>query len=147
MRKKKEYPRKRKRFIRKVIFLTTLISVFVVVIAGIVFYFMVVKSAKHPTTHPLPKMQVTQSITQDKGYTELQQGLQKDQIAYSTITKGSNSYIVILQDGGKVTFSSQKDIMSQIASLQYILSHLTMEGRQFSELDLRFDQPVIKLKP
>ena len=73
--------------------------------------------------------------------------LNKKQIAFTSIKKQDDSYIVTLQDNSKVTFSSQKDIMTQIASLQYILSHLTMEGRQFSSLDLRFDQPVIVLLP
>jgi cell division septal protein FtsQ len=147
MRKKKEYPRKRKRFVKKIIFLTTLVSIVVIFAAGTAFYFFFIKSKKPSSFSSMQAVHAAHTTTEDKTYSELQTDLQKEQIAYTTITKGNNEYIVTLQDGGKVTFSSQKDIMSQIASLQYILSHLTMvEGKQFASLDLRFDQPVIVVK-
>jgi len=146
MKKKKEFPRKRKRFVKKIVFLILILIIVIAVAGSVSFYYFEAKMQKlYPivskTAHPI------QSNQQDKTYTELQNGLNKDQIAYTSINSGSDSYVVMLEDGGKVTFSSQKDIMIQIASLQYILSHLTMEGRQFSTLDLRFDQPVIVLKP
>lgn len=146
MRKKRELPRKRKRFIKRIIFFV-LVLVLVILLAGAIsFYYFEAKMQKlYPATakvvHPM------QSEQTDKTYHELQNGLNKYQITYTSLTKGNDSYTITLQEGGKVTFSSQKDIMTQIASLQYILSHLTMEGRQFSTLDLRFDQPVIVLKP
>jgi len=147
MRKKKEYPRKRKRFVKKIIFLTTLVSMVVIVAAGIALYFFFMKFEKPSSINSALTARAAQIETEDKTYNELQTDLQKDQIAYTSISKGNDSYIVTLQNGGKVTFSSQKDIMSQIASLQYILSHLTMvEGKQFASLDLRFDQPVIVIK-
>jgi len=146
MRKKQEFPRKRKRFVKKIVFLSLVLIILIIIAGGIAFYYFEAKMQKfYPAVSKITHiMQTNQS---DATYTELQNGLNKDQIAYTSIQNANDSYIVTLQEGGKVTFSSQKDIMIQIASLQYILSHLTMEGRQFSTLDLRFDQPVIVLKP
>lgn len=146
MRKKKELPRKRKRVVKKFIFFSAVLFTTLLVSAGGSYYYFVVRTQKPPTVLGQQTMHPVQSEVTDKTYKELQEGLAKDQITYSSLTKGNDSYICTLQNGGKVTFSSQKDIMTQIASLQYILSHLTMEGRQFSSLDLRFDQPVIVIK-
>jgi hypothetical protein len=147
MKKKKELPRKRKRFVKRIIFFTSFVLFMLLLTAGLLYYFYIFKN---PKFHPVVSEQIVhaaQPTISEKEYGELQVGLQKEQIEYSSIKNGNNSFVVTLQEGGTVTFSSQKDIMTQIASLQYILSHLTMEGRQFSTLDLRFDQPVIVLKP
>jgi cell division septal protein FtsQ len=146
MRKKKELPRRRRRFVKRIIFFLLVLLIVILIAGGISFYFFEVKMQKlYPATATVTRTVTTNQP--DKTYIALQAGLNKDQIEYTTITKGNGSYIVVLKNGGKVTFSAQKDIMTQIASLQYILSHLTMEGRQFSTLDLRFDQPVIVLVP
>jgi hypothetical protein len=118
-----------------------------VVFAGTAYYLLFIKYKKPLYISPMPATYATQKNMSEETYTKLQEGLRKDTIAYTSIKQGNNSFIVTLQSGGTVTFSTQKDIMTQIASLQYILSHLTMEGRQFSTLDLRFKQPVIVLKP
>ena len=147
MKKKKELPRKRKRFFKRIIFFSSLILLVIIIIAGYVYYryFYVVEKAK--VTQPVVLVQIQQQDQSDKTEQELEDGLNKKQIAFTSIKEQDDSYIVTLQDNSKVTFSPQKDIMTQIASLQYILSHLTMEGRQFSSLNLRFDQPVIVLLP
>ncbi|HWY79505.1 MAG TPA: hypothetical protein VNW29_04045 [Candidatus Sulfotelmatobacter sp.] len=147
MRKKKEYPRKRKRFIKQIILLFIVLLIFVIVISSIAYYLFAIKFKKPLYVSPLPiEMHYTQVDPGVKLVELLKKGLKKDQIEYTAISRENGSFIVTLQNGEKVTFSSQKDIMSQIASLQYILSHLTMEGRQFSSLDLRFDKPVIMIK-
>jgi cell division septal protein FtsQ len=147
MKKKKELPRKRKRFVKRVIFFTSFVLIILLIVAGFLYYFLIFKNMKFNSVVPQQLVHSAQPTISEKNYNELVAGLQKDQIQYSAIHKGNNSFIVTLQEGGKVTFSSQKDIMTQIASLQYILSHLTMDGREFSTLDLRFDKPVIVLKP
>lgn len=146
MKKKKDYPRKRKRFIKKIIFLCIFLFTFVVVAGGVAYYIFIIKLQKPLYISPLPQVQSVQAAQNDIIGEELQKDFKKAQISYTTMTRGNDSYVVTLSDGGKVTFSTQKDIMTQIASLQYILSHLTMEGRQFSSLDLRFEQPVIVIK-
>lgn len=68
-------------------------------------------------------------------------------IAYSQIVSSSDStYLIYLKHGEEVFLSSKKDIKTQISSLQFILSRLTMEGKSILRLDLRFDKPVITLK-
>ncbi len=147
MRKKKEFPRKRRRYVKKIILLCVFLLIFLIFLIGAAFYFVVVKLQKPLYISPLAQIQYVQEDQNGKIYAALQEGLKKGQIDYISIDMADDSYVVTLSQGGKVTFSSQKDIMTQIASLQYILSHLTMEGRQFSKLDLRFDKPVMVLKP
>lgn len=56
------------------------------------------------------------------------------------------SYKVVLSEGEEVYLSSKKSLAEQISSLQRILSRLTIEGKHFVRLDVRFDKPVITLK-
>jgi hypothetical protein len=88
------------------------------------------------------------SFTQDSGnddkyLAELEKNLQDKRISYSAINKLSNSTLIKLTNSGEVIISSQKDLSTQISSLQYLLARLTMEGKDFTRLDLRFDKPVI----
>jgi hypothetical protein len=147
MKRKKELPRKRRRFIRRVVFYSSILFALAIVCIGFAFYSLWSKFEKPLFVSPLPSTQVAQADQGEEVVQQIEANLQKKQINYTSVSRQDDAYIITLQDNSKVTFSSQKDIMSQIASLQYILSHLTMEGRQFSSLDLRFDQPVIVLKP
>lgn len=89
------------------------------------------------------------NIDQDDDFkirTELEKTLQDKKILYTGIYRSKEGfYIIKLQEGGEAWISPQKDIDTQISSLQFILSRLTMEGKQFSRLDLRFEKPVIIL--
>ncbi len=148
MKKKQELPRKRRRHIKRVLFYSSFFFAIGIVLLGIGFYSLLAKLEKPLFVSPLPTTQIAQAA--DQGELEVGQienGLRKKQIVFQSVEKQSDSYVITLADDSKVTFSAQKDIMAQIASLQYILSHLTMEGRQFSSLDLRFAQPVIVIKP
>jgi cell division septal protein FtsQ len=49
-----------------------------------------------------------------------------------------------LKDNVRVVMSSEKEIDSQLDSLQLILRRAKIEGEQIKEIDLRFDKPVIK---
>lgn len=70
--------------------------------------------------------------------------LEKSNIKFSTVTASSDgSFIVVLNAGGEVIFSSKKDIRSQISSLQLMLARLTIEGKRLKILDFRFDNPVV----
>jgi cell division septal protein FtsQ len=147
MRKKKELPRKRKRFVKKIIFFSSAGLLVIIMLAGYAYYQLVYRFEKAKIPPPIFVAKISQPDQSDVLEQELANDLNNKQISYTNIKNQDGEYIVTLQDNSKVTFSSQKDIMAQIASLQYILSHLTMEGRQFSSLDLRFDQPVIVLIP
>lgn len=75
---------------------------------------------------------------------KLEEILLRENIPFSTINVASDSsFIVYLRDGGEVSISQKKNLESQISSLQVILSRLTIEGKKFKSLDLRFDKPVI----
>jgi hypothetical protein len=82
------------------------------------------------------------SSTEDRINT-IKKLLSDKQISFSSITNANGAYTVTLPDGSQVLFSGSKDLQLQISSLQYITSRLTMEGRQFKKLDLRFDKPVM----
>ncbi|SRR5258708_33863332 len=146
MKKKKELPRKRRRYLKKIIFFSSFFLTIGIVLLLVGFYVVLVKLEKPLYISPLPITPLVQADQGDHLQMQLEDGLRKKHIEYVSIVKENDSYVVTLQDNSKVTFSTQKDIMTQIASLQYILSDLTMEGRAFSTLDLRFDQPVIVIK-
>lgn len=69
--------------------------------------------------------------------------LREKKVAYESIKMTNTSYIIKLKKGPEVYFSKSKNLEKQISSLQYILTRLTMEGKQFRKLDLQFDKPVI----
>ena len=70
--------------------------------------------------------------------------LQRQHVTYTRIdTSGQNTYSIQLPDGGVVFVTKNKDITVQIASLQVIYNRLTMEGKRFKKLDVRFSKPVI----
>lgn len=69
--------------------------------------------------------------------------LHKKNINFLTISENEQGYAVALENNSVVLINPEKNIVQQIASLQVILGRLTMEGKQFHKLDLRFDKPVI----
>ncbi|MBI1982442.1 MAG: hypothetical protein HYY87_04140 [Candidatus Levybacteria bacterium] len=71
--------------------------------------------------------------------------LKKNNISFSEIKSSTDSSILVrLATGGDVLFSSTKSLSEQVSSLQPILFRLTIEGKRFKNLDLRFDKPVIR---
>jgi hypothetical protein len=77
----------------------------------------------------------------------LEKLLKEQKISYTKISKAPDeTYIITLNDDEEALVTFKKDIHQQISSLQFILSRLTMEGKQFTRLDLRFDKPVIVAK-
>lgn len=70
--------------------------------------------------------------------------LRESKISFSKIEKATDSsYLVFIREAGVVNISSSKNLKQQVSSLQLILSRLTIEGKRFKRLDLRFDKPVI----
>ena len=70
--------------------------------------------------------------------------LSKANIPFASISVASDSsFLIFLKDGSEVNLSDKKNIQKQISSLQLILSRLTIEGKRFKRLDLRFDKPII----
>ena len=88
-----------------------------------------------------------QSFLQTKSTDILAMQLSKNNIAYSTLGESTDaSYIATLKNGEEIVFSPKKDLTAQVSSLQYILTRLTIEGKEFKLLDFRFDKPVIVFK-
>lgn len=78
---------------------------------------------------------------------KLKSELKKKNIPFSTVSVASDSaYIVRQPQGEEILLSSKKDLDVQVSSLHLILSRLTIEGKDFKRLDLRYDKPVIVFK-
>lgn len=78
---------------------------------------------------------------------QLQSLLERNNFAFESINYFSDSaFLVKLKSGEEIIVSSNKSIKTQISSLQLIQTRLTIDGKSFSRLDLRFEKPVIVLK-
>jgi hypothetical protein len=75
---------------------------------------------------------------------ELQGLLHTHGIAYTAISRSDDDYVISLSPKQQVVITRKKSLSTQISSLQIILPRLTMEGRNFTKVDLRFDKPVIE---
>ena len=69
--------------------------------------------------------------------------LKEGNIMFSKVTLSGLVYLIDIPNNGQVSLSSQKDMASQISSLQRILRQLTIEGKQFKSIDFRFNEPII----
>lgn len=78
---------------------------------------------------------------------EIRTTLTKANIAFETIyTASQSAYVVRQKEGAEIILTSSKDIKLQVATLQLILSKLTIEGKSLSRVDLRFDKPIVVFK-
>lgn len=68
---------------------------------------------------------------------------EKYHLSCSNISLHGNAIVLYVNTTQKVILSVQKDLPAQIDSLQLTISHLTIEGKQFKQLDFRFDKPVL----
>lgn len=69
--------------------------------------------------------------------------LKENKILFTKVTLLDNSCLIDIQNNGQVRISQDKDIVQQIDSLQKILLELTIVGKPFKSIDLRFSQPII----
>lgn len=86
------------------------------------------------------------SAQTDKDIEKLKDELKKQKIEFLAVNYQNSDYMIVLKDDKQVILSSQKDINAQISSLQFMLTRLKMESRQFTRLDLRYDKPIIVFK-
>jgi len=134
--------RNRKQLYIKIYVLTAL---FIAVIIGA--YFTSLKLfGKSTYISPLANVLPEDSYKDDKNIELIKKSLVNQKSEVKSIKQEGSSYVIILKDDSQIILSSEKDINSQISSLQFILSRLTMEGKLFTQLDLRFDKPVVKLR-
>jgi hypothetical protein len=64
-------------------------------------------------------------------------------ISYTSLVHTADGYVLSLNPKQQVILSRTKDLSGQISSLQIILPQLTMEGREFRTLDMRYNKPII----
>lgn len=141
--------RKRKRAFRRIIGIGIIILVLLVLVGGVVYYFISLQFNKPLYVSPLSNKHdntVASGSDEDDTITVLKKSLKEKNIELDSLTASGSAYVARLKNGGNVIFSSEKDLFAQVSSLQFILSRLTMEGKLFSQLDLRFDKPVIVSK-
>ena len=69
--------------------------------------------------------------------------LKKQNVTAKTIEQNDDLITVTLTTNQVLLLSKKRDIKRDLASLQLIMRQLTMEGKRFTRLDLRFDKPVI----
>lgn len=71
-------------------------------------------------------------------------GLEKANIKFTqAVSNSDGSQKIKLKDGSEIIFSYNKDLNRQIASLQLLLSRLTIEDKKLKTLDFRFASPVV----
>lgn len=95
---------------------------------------------------PLNRFPIAELLgEQDTG--QVERALEKKGISFETVTISSDSaFSIRLKTGEEVLMNKTRSLDEQISSLQVILPRLTMEGKRFTRLDLRFDKPVIVFK-
>src|SRR4051812_14895378 len=124
--------KKKKNLKRKTIIVFT-----VLLLASAVFgYFFYIKKYNKPLfINPLSKdFSFTDSAGKDVKINVIKAGLEKDNIHPDKISSTNGVYIAEMSDKSIIIFSNSKDISSQLASLQFILTRLTMEGKLFTRL-------------
>jgi hypothetical protein len=119
----------------------------IVVCVAVVLVFIAIQSQRPLFISPLPALQAFASPSNDdEQETIIKKDLKDKSIAFTTVESKDSLYTIQLENGAWVTLSAKKDIIMQISSLQFVLSRLTMEGRQFRTLDLQYDKPIIVFK-
>lgn len=140
--------RKRRKHTIKFVKLFFLLLILIFLVAGASFGLSQKFLRKTPYISPLPTMPASskptvQAITfQDK----LIKRLQSANISFSTLSASSDGSLIIDKDEAEIVFDPTADLDRQVTSLQLILTRLTIEGRRFTRLDLRFDNPIIVFK-
>ncbi len=101
-----------------------------------------------PFISPLPIFRPLQADAESKAKKkDIERLLKEKNIEYENIQQvKSGIYTFDVSGHGEVTISTKKELNPQLSSLQVILVRLTMEGKKFKRLDVRFDRPIIVLQ-
>lgn len=138
---KRKIKRNKKRRAIKLFFATLFIALFALT-GGYLYR----SAVSHGFVSPLPpNYKINSANNESAKHTELLgKKLNEKNIEYDKIIISENSYVIHLSNKSEIFLTRDKDINPQLASLQFILSRLTMEGKGFKSLDLRFDKPIIR---
>lgn len=135
-------PQKKRKTGKGVFFYAGMVAVVITISLGILSIFTVINSST--IVSPLPValgQRLTSTSSGDE--TTVKMLLAKEKIQYTTVTTAHTDIIISLNGKQQVLLTKKKDIRAQISSLQVLLPRLTMEGREFRKLDLRYDKPVV----
>lgn len=84
-------------------------------------------------------------IANDDNVTKLTTILSQVNLPIVTLEEVNNTSLVASLSGEvKVKFSLEKDLSSQVATLQVILGRFRIEGRKVHRIDLRFNNAVVE---
>jgi len=99
-------------------------------------------------TSPLPLFaSFGGSSEKDESKQTIERFLREHHIQFTEVKQlGKTTYKILQGEETEIYLTSEKGISEQLASLQRIISRLTMEGKKFLRLDLRYDKPVIVLQ-
>ncbi|HEX8965136.1 MAG TPA: cell division protein FtsQ/DivIB [Patescibacteria group bacterium] len=144
MNKNKLHKRKLRRIIKVIIFL---FFIFLATICILFLCSVTIFKKKQIVLTPIGSVKNVQTDNQ-KMSPEVSDTMQKlfDQfhLSVESINTGTDSATHILfSSGQEIVLSENKAMETQLASLQLIMNRLTIEGKQFNRIDLRFDNPVI----
>ncbi|HVT00852.1 MAG TPA: hypothetical protein VHE53_01290 [Patescibacteria group bacterium] len=78
--------------------------------------------------------------------TELKKKLNEKNLVFDSLNQASMSSVIIgkMPDGPTVYFSDSKDVEWQVGALTLIMSHLTIDNKKPSFVDLRGTKPIVK---
>lgn len=127
--------RKNKKYLRYVGIVFLILGVSLILVSSFIIFSPYVFSKK--LISPLPSRNTSKNV-------DIKSLLLGGKVDFESVHASTDSaYIVNLKEGGRVIFSTKKDLPSQVRSLQIILSRLTIDGKRLKVLDFRFDKPVV----
>lgn len=138
--------RKTKKIQKKRLLILLTVGLFFAVFIFMVTAYYIYNSTKPLYISPLPSKGTLNDSPDGKLINSIKSGLKKQNIEYEEIENTDGKFVVKLKNKSQIIFSDKKDIKTQLSSLQLILARLTMEGKLFSQLDMRFDKPVVRIK-
>src|SRR6185369_15227483 len=115
---------------RKQLFLKISVLTGLFVATIVIAYFVSLKLfGKSTYISPLAKvLPQDTSYKNDQNIELIKKSLSGQKVEVTSVKQEGSSYVILLKDNSQIILSSDKEINSQISSLQFILSRLTMEG-------------------
>lgn len=144
---RKKNPRRLRNKLKKITLILIPVSLFISAICLAVIFLLSGKTTNQAIISPLAISRDRNASLINSGENNLRSFLEKENISFKSLETLENSYYkIILTDDREILISAGKDLARELSSLQYILSRLTMEGREFVRLDLRYEKPIIVFK-
>lgn len=133
--RKRRLAKENKNYSRKLFLGVTLLIAGLSILSAVVYYSL--SLGQDSLLNPLSK-------ERNSFETQIKSEVEKVSIKTDSVSLNSDGSVTAkLDSGGEVIFAKNKAINSQIASLQLLLSRLTIEGKKLKSLDFRFASPVV----